>query len=150
VEPWDVAGLRELRAMLHEEILRLPRQSRTALVLCDLEGQSTRSAADQLGWSVGKIENRLAWAHGRLKARMAERGITLPTRRGVAGLLRGARSVVPGRLIESTVAVAVAAGVYHWGGRPTTRRQRDVGPDRLESGGEEQGCATGTPAPDVG
>jgi hypothetical protein len=163
VEPWDVAGLRELRVVLHEEILRLPHQSRTALVLCDLEGHSSRSAAAQLGWSVRRIEKRLAQAHGRLQARMAERGITILTTRGVAGFLRGARSVVSGSLIESTV--AVAAGVCRRGEQATLRRQCDVGPVRLDSGTEDQGCSsgclpwdrpadrfrtTGTPSPDVG
>jgi DNA-directed RNA polymerase specialized sigma24 family protein len=85
VEPWDVASLRELQAELHEEILRLPHRSRTAIVLCDLEGHSSRSAAAQLGWPVSRIEKRLAQARGRLQARMADRGIAILTTRGIAG-----------------------------------------------------------------
>src|SRR5271166_5253265 len=41
----------ELLPTLHEEIARLPRQYRLALVLCDLEGMTQGQAASELAWS---------------------------------------------------------------------------------------------------
>jgi hypothetical protein len=138
LEPWDAASLREIQAELHEEILLLPRGSRTAIVLCDLEGHSCRAAAAQLGWPIRRIEKRLARARGLLEARMAERGITISTTRGVAGFLREARSVVSSRLIESTVAVAALM---------CRRTGQAIMPwDDLA----DRGRATGTTSPDAG
>src|SRR5262249_38656828 len=74
VEGSDDAMSRELRAALHEEINRLPQEARMALVVCDLEGRSSRSAAKQLGWSVVRLERRLEQARRRLHERLARHG----------------------------------------------------------------------------
>jgi hypothetical protein len=116
VEPTNDAVGWEHRAVLHEEINRLPRTFRTAIVLCDLEGLSPGLAARQLGWPLRRLERRLAWAREHLRARMARRGIPLSGSRGIGGFLRDEESVVSRRLVEFTIATAT-----RW------RRRREIG-----------------------
>src|SRR5262249_33430690 len=64
------------------ELDRLPAPSRSALVLCYLEGMSRDEAAHQLGWTLNEVRGRLERGRSRLRARLQKRGITLS-----AGLL---------------------------------------------------------------
>src|SRR5262249_26867765 len=48
----DVA---DLFPILDEELARLPEKYRLAIVLCDLEGQSQKAAAQQLRWPQGSV-----------------------------------------------------------------------------------------------
>jgi len=105
VELGDNAPVGELRAVLHEAINGLPREARLAIVLCDLEGRSPRSTADQLGWPLGRLEARLVQARRRLQARLVQRGVFLSVSQGIGEWLGVGRSVVSRRLIEATVQV---------------------------------------------
>jgi hypothetical protein len=92
--------------VLHEEINRLPRAFRLALILCDLEGCSPRAAAKQLGWPVRRIQRYLARARGYLREHLARRGVVLPESCGIAEFLRVGEPEVSRHLIESTVRIA--------------------------------------------
>jgi Sigma-70, region 4 len=105
VELWDEAPGGELRALLHEAINGLPRGLRLAIVLCELEGRSPRSTANQLGWPLPRLKTRLVQARRRLQARMAQQGVFLPVSQGLGEWLGVGKSVVPRRLIETTVQV---------------------------------------------
>jgi hypothetical protein len=102
----------EHQAALHDDINRLPRTFRLALILCDLEGCSPWAAAKQLGWPVRRIQRCLARARGSLRAHLARRGVILPESCGIAEFLRVGvgEPVVSRRLIESTVRIATQEG----------------------------------------
>ncbi len=109
----ESSSLDELRAVLDEELARLPARHRGPIVLCELEGLPRPEAARRLGIPEGTLSSRLARARARLRDRLAMRGVTLSVAALSAALIREARAAaVPFSLFESTVEAAalVAAG----------------------------------------
>src|SRR5262249_13941203 len=68
-DPWN-----DLRPLLDQELSRLPDRYRAVLVLCDLEGETRKEAARQLGLPEGTVGSRLARARALLAKRLAQRG----------------------------------------------------------------------------
>jgi RNA polymerase sigma factor (sigma-70 family) len=66
---------REISAVLHEELGRLPERYRAAVVLCYLQGLTCGAAARQLGWPVGTVKSRLSRGRERLLRRLIHRGL---------------------------------------------------------------------------
>jgi RNA polymerase sigma factor (sigma-70 family) len=73
----DDAALREVRAVLDDEVSRLPERLRLAIVLCYFEGRTHDEAAQLLGCPRGTIASHVARARQRLHARLVRRGVTL-------------------------------------------------------------------------
>jgi RNA polymerase sigma factor (sigma-70 family) len=97
----------ELRAILDEELARLPERYRGAVVLCELEGLPRPDAARRLGIPEGTLSSRLARAKTQLRDRLTRRGVGLPAVALSAALLREARATtLPLSLVESTVEAA--------------------------------------------
>jgi RNA polymerase sigma factor (sigma-70 family) len=122
VEPAPVEDRAELLSLLDEELNRLPRHYRAALVACELEGKARREAALQLGLPEGTLSAHLARGRKLLHKRLVRRGVSL----GVgpfAGLPRQiAVATVPERLAGSTVQAALGymAGGALTGAVPAT------------------------------
>ncbi len=109
----------EASGMLHEEIGRLPKRFRTAVVLCYLEGQTHEKAAEQLDCPVGTIKSRLATARETLRQRLMRRGVAptvIPAGLSGSGLIGVSESAtsssatLPVSLVETTLRGALRIG----------------------------------------
>jgi RNA polymerase sigma factor (sigma-70 family) len=68
---------RDVRPLLDQELSRLPEKYRVVVLLCDLEGQTRKEVAQQLGLPEGTIGGRLARARALLTKRLARHGVVL-------------------------------------------------------------------------
>jgi RNA polymerase sigma factor (sigma-70 family) len=99
----------ELLAELDEELNRLPRRYRAALMACELDGKSRREAAQQLGIPEGTLSTHLARGRKLLRERLQRRGVRLGVGQ-FAGLTTRpiTEAAVPDRLIGVTVRAAMS------------------------------------------
>ncbi|WP_227255035.1 RNA polymerase sigma factor [Frigoriglobus tundricola] len=98
----------ELRPALDEEVSRLPRKYRDAIVSCYFQEKTYAEAAEHLGLAAGTVSSRLARARGILRKRLLHRGLTLSAGLLVTLLSRAAlAAAVRGALREATTAAAV-------------------------------------------
>ncbi len=98
----------EVRALIDEELLRLPERLRLPLVLCYLEGETQDEAARRLGWPRGTLKRRLECGRDRLRVRLKRRGVTLGAGLFAAALTQGAtRGAVPSALRSAAVQSAM-------------------------------------------
>jgi RNA polymerase sigma factor (sigma-70 family) len=101
---------RELRPLLDQELNRLPEKYRLLVVLCDLEGQTQRDVARQLGIPTGTLWGRLTAARAMLARRLTRVGLTLSAGALTAALSQAADAAcVPSPLLARAVEAAVAA-----------------------------------------
>jgi RNA polymerase sigma factor (sigma-70 family) len=102
---------RELSAVLHEELERLPDRYRAPLVLCYLEGMTQDEAAEHLGLAKGTLKGRLERARLLLRGRLGRRGLA-PAVVLLADACwpAGAAPAAPRLSTTTRAAVAVAAG----------------------------------------
>jgi RNA polymerase sigma factor (sigma-70 family) len=106
------ADRNDFRAVLDEELGRLPDKYRSPLVLCYLEGLTHEEAALRLRWPVGTVRSRMAWARDRLRGRLARRGLALPAAVLLSALAsETTASPVPPALFESTLKAAMGLAV---------------------------------------
>ncbi len=101
-------SLREVRAVLFEELERLPEEYRRPLVLCGLEEKTLEEAARLLGWTKWAVKGRLQRGRELLRARLQRRGLEFPAVLATTALaLNSASGQVPGALTETTLRAAV-------------------------------------------
>jgi RNA polymerase sigma factor (sigma-70 family) len=102
--PSSESEQRELRAVLDEELTRLPELLRAPLVLCYLEGLTHEEAANQLRWPVGTVHSRLNRAREQLRRRLTRRGFTTDD---VALMATAAMQPVPSVLFDTTIRMSL-------------------------------------------
>src|SRR5262249_2302063 len=94
----------ELRAVLDEELGRLPDKSRSRLVLSSYEDKPNEQAAGAPGGPRGSLPKRLARGRELLRRRLTRRGVTAPAAGIAAGLASAGEAAVPAVLTHRTVA----------------------------------------------
>lgn len=67
----------DVRPVLDQELSRLPDRYRAPVLLCDVEGQTRKEAARQLGLPEGTLSSRLARGRALLARRLTRRGVAL-------------------------------------------------------------------------
>jgi len=75
-QAFDDLSVRELLAVLDEEVARLPADTRSALLVCYWQGEPQSEAARRLGRSPAAVKGLLERGRARLLARLARRGLT--------------------------------------------------------------------------
>jgi WD40 repeat protein len=97
----------EIRAILADELSRLPEKYRAAVVLCYLEGRTHAAAARCLGATPGAITGNLRRARDLLHRRLLRRGIDLAG--GTVACLLGQDAVaVPAALAAATTRASLS------------------------------------------
>ena len=71
------ASWHEEQDILDQELQRLPEKYRLPLLLCYLEGRTRDEAAQQLGWTTGKLRGLLDRGREQLRSQLVRRGVTL-------------------------------------------------------------------------
>jgi RNA polymerase sigma factor (sigma-70 family) len=93
---------REMRAVLDDELQRLPEKYRAPVLLCDLEGKTLDEAAQLLRCPRATVATRLVRARRRLRDRLVRRGWALPATALAATLAGGAAEAAPPALLSAT------------------------------------------------
>jgi RNA polymerase sigma factor (sigma-70 family) len=103
-EAHDPVFGRELRALLDEELNRLPKKYRIAILLCDLAGRNRAEVARQLRLPEGTVGSRLSRGRALLAKRLARRGVTVSAT-ALATVLgqQAASAAVPAALLAATI-----------------------------------------------
>jgi RNA polymerase sigma factor (sigma-70 family) len=99
----ETMELLELGPVLDQELNRLPRKYRAALVLCYLKARTHDQAAEELHCPVGTVRSRLARGRDLLKRRLTQRGHA-PT----AAFLTGGPSL-PAQFLSEAVPPSLAS-----------------------------------------
>jgi RNA polymerase sigma factor (sigma-70 family) len=107
------ATQREVRAVLDDEVLRLPEKYRAPVLLCYFEDKTNQEAAGLLGWPLGTVATRLARAREILGLRLVKRGLALSVGALSAALAQEAVAAVPPALTVAALKTGAlaAAGV---------------------------------------
>lgn len=107
------SGNDDLKALIDQELNRLPTKYRIPILLCELEGRSRKEAAEIIGCPEGSLSSRLARAKTMLAKRLARHGLAVSGGSLSAALAQNAASAcVPPSIAAVTIKTAtlVAAG----------------------------------------
>jgi RNA polymerase sigma factor (sigma-70 family) len=112
-DPLAEMTVRELFAVLDEELNRLPPRYRAPLVGCYLEGRTRDEVAGRLGYSLATLDRLLGRGRDLLRARLARRGVTSSAALLPLLLSQGAAAArLPAPLFGDTVRAATAVAAH--------------------------------------
>jgi RNA polymerase sigma factor (sigma-70 family) len=120
----------DLRAVLDDEINRLPTKYRTPFVRCYLEGCTNEEVAAEMSCPVGTVHSRLSWARERLRSRLVRRGVTLTSAALAACLVSGAASAA----IPVALAATALQGAFAYAAHSATAAGLSAGAVALAKG----------------
>jgi RNA polymerase sigma factor (sigma-70 family) len=107
-DPAEELSWREVRALLDEEIARLPAKYHIVFVFFYLENLSRAETARRLGLTDAAVAKRLAEARKRLAQRLTRRGVELTAVLAATSLATPSASALPAGLMASTLKVVLA------------------------------------------
>ena len=74
-EPWQKISKAEENALIYNEIDRLPKRYRDAVVMCYLQGFTRHDAAECLGWTDAAVKAALSRGRSLLRQKIARKGL---------------------------------------------------------------------------
>jgi RNA polymerase sigma factor (sigma-70 family) len=103
-EPWQTISNAQETELIYQEINRLPKRYRDAIVLCHLQGHSRSEAAEFLDWTEAGVKAALARGRNLLRRRLIRSGLMTSVAIGMLGASTvNAQSVISEPLISSTL-----------------------------------------------
>ncbi|WP_162667389.1 sigma-70 family RNA polymerase sigma factor [Gemmata massiliana] len=111
VQPDTDMSVRDLLAVLDEEVEQLPLHYRSVLLACYWQGQTQAETAHQLGLSAASVKGLLERGRAKLLDRLRRRGVTADV--ALRGMLAAplALAALPDRLRSQTTTLALTASV---------------------------------------
>jgi RNA polymerase sigma factor (sigma-70 family) len=98
----------DVRAIVDEELARMPTKYRLPMLLCALEGMTQAEAGKLLGWPTGTLSARLSRGRRLLRTRLMRRGVTV-TAPALAAMLAAAGP--PARAAAAVLCAATAIAI---------------------------------------
>ena len=103
-EPWQTISNAQETELIYQEIDRLPKRYRDAIVLCHLQGRSRSEAAEFLDWTEAGVKAALARGRNLLRRRLIRSGLMTSVAIGMlSSSTANAQSIISEPLITSTL-----------------------------------------------